>query len=172
MSGHNTPGCPSPVPPSTPPKGDGLRRRRTSRRRKSNLSVSGLAHAVRKMAAALKRQFAEEQRRNPELFRREAARLLRKGLRPDGCHAGRKRCAYIDKAYGLWRRQQAEIARGRRRRVRWLPIAFECIEGFAQLPPEGRKRRLRRLQNSIYNRARRSGKSLKRLVTRGAEAHE
>lgn len=78
----------------------------------------------------------------------------------------------ITRAERMWRRQLAESRRGKRHRVNWYPIALACISGFSLMSDPERKKSLRRLRDSVYNRNCRAMKRARRAGMERQEAHD
>lgn len=134
-----------------------------SRRTKGRKSVPvpGLAPWMRKQVRELKRIFRVQYRANRQAFREAAVRQLSRALAPRG-KRGARRDRRIDQAIGMWREQQRRKTRGEVRAVNWRKIALACIPDWAGMPPDGRRRSLRRLRNAVHNRAHRAAKKAER----------
>jgi len=113
---------------------------------------------IHRLAGRLMRQFRKRHpNADPYVFRDEVERVFHQALTR---RIAKKRRGILEvtKAVGMWRRQLAEIRRGQRKAVTWRPIALACIPGFSLMSDSERKRSLRRLSNSVYNRIRRAAK--------------
>ena len=129
--------------------------RRTKRRK--SVPVPGLATWMRKQVRELRRVFRAQYRANRQAFREAAVRQLSRALAPRG-KRGALRDRRIDQAIQMWREQQRRKTRGEVGSVNWRKIALACIPDWAQMPPDGRKRSLRRLRNAVYNRTHRAAR--------------
>lgn len=75
---------------------------------------------------------------------------------PEHKRPGPKQKPHISRAAELVRIQEREIRQGKRRKVNWLPIAEECIPGFAKIrTPSRRSKSIDQLRNSTYQRLKR-----------------
>lgn len=136
------------------------RRQRGNRRpgrMESERLFPGLAQWVRRQAREMRKVFRVQYRANPQRFREAGVRALYRALAPRG-KRGAQRDRRIDLANSLWREQQRKMARGEVRAVSWRKIALVCIPDWARMPPEGRRRSLRRLRNAVHNRAHRAAR--------------
>lgn len=125
------------------------------RRPRRETFVPGLAEWTRREARQMKWVFRQARQQDPHGFRLAAVRELYRALAPKG-KRGARRDLRIDQALWMWRQQQRRKARGEIRSVNWQRIALACIPDWARMPPEGRKRSLRRLRNAVHNRAHRA----------------
>lgn len=140
-------------------------------RMESERLFPGLAQWVRRQAREMRRVFRVQYRANPQRFRAAAVRALYRALAPRG-KRGARRDRRIDLANSLWREQQLKLARGEVRAVNWRKIALACIPDWAQMPPEGRKRSLRRLRNAVHNRAHRAARKAGRRGERSRKVRK
>lgn len=143
---------------------------RTSRRPRST-PIPELEVKVRALASELKRSFPGVWRNSPLALRDQAVVLLRRALTPRKRLSGARRTHAVDLAYRMWRDQLRECRRRELRRVSWLKIARACIDGFKSMDAAERRRRIRRLQNAVYNRSHRAWKRLNRLRAGHVDAH-
>lgn len=116
--------------------------------------TSGLERDILEFARRLKRDHGSQYRRDRKGFTTRAVRYLKRALRPRR-RVGAKRSANVTKAYGMWRDRLRKRHCDPQYTVKWHPIAFTCIPGYRDLDRTQQRRRLRNLQNAVYNRAQR-----------------
>ncbi len=133
--------------------------------------IPGLEAQMRLVASQLKRAYPNLWGAAPLTLRDQAVAFLRRVLTPRNRLSGARRTLAVDTAYRMWRDQLRQYRRGKRPRVSWLKIARACIDGFESLDSAERSRKLRRLQNAVYNRSHRAWKRLERRRGRRVDAH-
>jgi hypothetical protein len=111
-----------------------------------------LERDILEFARRLKRDHGSQYRRDRKGFTTRAVRYLKRALRPRR-RVGAKRSTNVTKAYGMWRDRLRASKFTPGLKVNWYPIAFACIPGYRDMDGTQRRRRLRNLQNSVYNRA-------------------
>ena len=111
---------------------------------------------VEQFVSAIERGFPQRLKRRPKTLKRRVQYLIRTKLPPHPRPAGRPPRIHITRAVEMYRRQKREVEQGKRAEVNWLPIAQECIPGFAKIRSELKRRvEVTRLRNAVYARERR-----------------
>lgn len=124
----------------------------------------GLEADVDSFVAAIKRRYARRFAYRPRAFTRRVASLVLSRMLPEHKRPGPKQKPRISRAAELVKIQEREIRQGKRRKVNWLPIAEQCIPGFAKIRMESRRSKsIDQLRNSTRQRLKRLRR--KRAVT-------
>lgn len=134
--------------------------------------VRGMGKEIGGLAERVMRQFRKAHPEGDQYeFRDRAARIFSEAL-TRRIRGKRRGDSMITRAERMWRRQLAEKRRGKRSRVNWYPIALACISGFSLMSDPERKKSLRRLRDSVYNRNCRAMKRARRAGMERQEAHD
>jgi hypothetical protein len=144
--------------------------RRATRRRKRMRPTGALNAEIRSIAAGLIAKYPARINRSPKAFKKRILALLSNHLPPYPKPSGRKRLKPITRASELHERQRREVHEGKRDKVNWLPIAKQCIPGFANIRSDARRQcEIRRLQDAVHKRERRKAEKIRKTrKSRGA----
>ena len=116
------------------------------------LPGTSLSDDVDAFIATLKEKYADRVQHRPQAFKNRLLTLIAARLPPYPKPAGRPRQSRVSHAAEMYREQLAEMAKGNRQEVNWLPVARVCIPHFQRLNSYRRKDAIRTLRNSVYAR--------------------
>ncbi len=108
---------------------------------------------VDRFIAEIERRLPRRLHTRPKALKRRILYLIRVKLPPRPRPTGRPPRIHITRALEMYREQKREVEQGKRAEVNWLPIAQECIPGFAKIRSELKRRvDVTRLRNAVYAR--------------------